>query len=196
MSNEELGRISVSCVVAVIAGSLLLSPSIWGMAPILWWLVYTLGCGVLLNTKRGEKPSRLALFALAPALAPLVAVLYLFLIDKLDRFSDLDADNPRFPLLLLFFVLVSWLGIFLFSFARLAVLGFLRWVAKGKGTDWLSKAELTVRALIGLLAALALLAATLASRGSGDTDPRGKRGRPPQATGSAGASGAKSGSPS
>src|SRR5450755_2116896 len=80
--QERLGRLAASCAVAVL-GTIPLENSC-GIFPnvIVWWLVYTLGSGLVLNSRRGENLPVLARYAILPALTPMITYGVLFLADK------------------------------------------------------------------------------------------------------------------
>ena len=111
-SAENLGRLAVSSIVSVL-GFVALNQAC-GLMPnvVVWWLIYCVGSGVVLNSDSGAPPKELALLAILPAVVP--AMMAGFFVAA-ERPICLSLPNPWIPLMLPFF---SWFAIFIFSFSR------------------------------------------------------------------------------
>src|SRR5262245_43157622 len=112
MKPDSLGRLALSSIFAVLGFIALIRRC--GVFPtlIVWWLFYCIGCGVVLNTEKGEQISALAIMALLPAAIPIAMAGFFVAVDR-----PLCLSMPGSATLLLLPV-ASWFSIFVFSFAR------------------------------------------------------------------------------
>lgn len=117
--QAALGRLALSSIVAVL-GFVALNQAC-GVMPnvIVWWLVYCIGSGTVLNSEAGEPPKALALFSLLPAIVPILMLGFFVIAEKP---VCLSLPSPWIPLML---PVASWLAIFIFSFSRTPLRGFV-----------------------------------------------------------------------
>jgi hypothetical protein len=158
MTKEAMGRVATASIIGVLA-FVVLNRSC-GMIPdvVIWWLVYALGCGVVLNTEKGEAQRALARLAILPSLVPVIVLLFFVLADQR---VCLSLPTPWIALL---FPLASWAGIFVFSFARDPI-GSLITFLVNPGTEERTRRLITVvQLMISGLAAIVLALTTLGGR--------------------------------
>lgn len=164
MKAETLGRMAASCIIAVIAGVELLTHCDNPPIAMIWWLVFTIAAGVFLNSRVGERILYLAFASLAPAVVPLFVLAYpAIILDQEVCFSGAkfsEFDRGTRIVIVMFFIAVSWMGIFLFSFARSGLLAALKLLARDQTSQNLHRIEATIRAACAVVGACALLYAS------------------------------------
>ena len=115
-SQEILGRLAISSIVAVL-GFIALNQACGVMPSVaIWWLLYCIGSGTVLNSETREPPKVLALLSVLPAFVPVLMLGFFVL-----------AENPvclslPSPWILLMLPVVSWFAIFVLSFSRAPLL--------------------------------------------------------------------------
>jgi hypothetical protein len=166
--HERMGRLAASCVVAVV-GAIVLSNACQSASPtpsIAWWLVYTLGAGLVLNTQRGENPRVLALLAALPALTPMIVFGFLLFRTQSSSTSLVCMSFPVPPPMMLPFAillpLITWLAIFIFSFGWVPARSVSRFIEKvSKRPAQVRKVANAIRMLVAALVTVVMLIATL-----------------------------------
>lgn len=162
MKSEALTRLSFSTICAVLGAVALMGTCGSLRQAVLWWLVYSVACGVVLNTKAGEKPKQVALLAILPGVAPSLVAAFLWLFSPDDFcFSLATSTSERFALLLIALAAISWFGVFVFSFSRDVILRTAKLLSYKGSAQKLEKMEATLRTLIGVVLAVLLLLKTL-----------------------------------
>jgi len=162
--QERLGRLSASCAVAVI-GTLPLENSC-GEFPnvIVWWLLYTLGSGLVLNSRKGEDPSVLRKYAILPALTPMITYGVLFLAEKANLCISFPLSHNIYKAVATVVALpvLTWTAIVIFSFGREPAMAFARWIAgKEVSTERIERIGSTIRSVVTTLSATVILIAGL-----------------------------------
>ena len=94
---EMSGRVAVAAILAVIGTVALMRACDRVPDVIVWWLVYALGSGIVLNSAKGERTSILAVTAVVPAVVPIGVLGFFGLAEKP---ICLSLPNPKIPLLL------------------------------------------------------------------------------------------------
>jgi len=150
ISNEEMGRLAVSSIVAVM-GFIVLNKAC-GLIPdvIIWWLLYAIGSGVVLNTEQGERPATLMKLSILPAIVPVLMLVFFTIVG-----IDLCLSLPS-PWIILMLPIVSWVSIFIFSFARAPISQFVSWVVTGGSVNKINKVITAIQIIISGVAAIAL----------------------------------------
>ncbi|TLX52434.1 hypothetical protein CWC31_00940 [Pseudoalteromonas ruthenica] len=164
MKNEEVGRLGVACILAVL-GALVEAQSDYCKDfdlfrnPILWWLLMIIGAGVTLNAAKGSsKKVLLASSALTTTCFFSVAA-FMFLLDQSNNFcfSGVTANHPAFELLAGFVFLATIGSIFLLSHSTPILKSIVTVAANSSTTEKIENIEKAIRALIGLAAAILLI---------------------------------------
>lgn len=150
-----LGRLAVSSIVAVL-GFVALNQAC-GVMPnvIIWWLLYCIGSGTVLNSETGEPPKVLALLSALPAIVPVLMLGFFVLAEKP---VCLSLPSPWIPLML---PVVSWLAIFILSFSRTPLRGFVEILVRPdteqKAKRVISMLQLLIAGVTGSVLALLTL---------------------------------------
>lgn len=166
--NERLGRLAASCAIAVL-GTIPLENSC-GQFPavIVWWFVFVLGSGLVLNSRKGEDLGTLAKYAILPALVPMITYGVLFLADQAKLCVSFPlAGNPYKAIATVVVLpLLTWLAIVIFSFGRVPALTFARWFAGPEATvEHVEKIGSIIRSVVTTLSAAVTLIAGLGKPG-------------------------------
>lgn len=170
MRNEELGRLGVACIIAVLGalveGQLELCPELQEAAgepmsriAIFWWLLMIVGCGVILDATQGTSRPRLVVAAIFVASVFLGVAVYMAALDRSEQFcfSGLSKSHPAMVPLMIALWFVTAIGVFLLSFSRPLLKKLLKAVSDDRTPKRIATMEKTIRAAISALAVLALL---------------------------------------
>ncbi|HEX2855755.1 MAG TPA: hypothetical protein VHO24_21140 [Opitutaceae bacterium] len=152
------GRLALSTIVAIL-GFIALNQACNLLPDVLiWWLIYTIGSGVVLNADDTIQPGTLALLAVWPAFVPVI-VLGFFLLAGMNL--CLSLPTPWIGMLL---PPVSWFAIFIFSFARKPLRAMFESAGDKKTEEQIKRAISVVQIVIGGIIAIALALSGLGSR--------------------------------
>jgi hypothetical protein len=159
-TSEKRGRLAVSTIVAIVGTVALINAC--GKMPqvIVWWLLFTIGCGVMLNSEEGTPAKELALTALLPTLTPLLVGLFMFAID-INSSPCISFPWGRSPFAVPLLFMFTWIAIFLFSYARQPLLEFSEWLATKRAGGNIDRIFWASRAILVGVAGLVLLIASL-----------------------------------
>jgi len=157
-TKEQLGRLAISSIIAVLGFVALLNSC--GLIPgvVIWWLIYAIGCGVVLNTEEGEAPRILALLSLLPALIPIAMAIFFKIAGR-----DLCLSLPGISVLFML-PITSWFSIFIFSFARSPLAAFVKWIIEGSSEEKVKKVVTVIQLIISGVAAIALALSILGNK--------------------------------
>jgi hypothetical protein len=158
-----LPRIAISTIVAMIGGIALMQQA--GKVAeqfkdpgslISWWLLYAVCSALALSTKRDDALREVAAIALLPALVPVIQALIIqFITGVLAKLSGVPLTLKRAIVI----SVVDWIGIFLFSYGRQAILKAIEWASNPETKERLKTIEAVVRRLALLIGTLALIIA-------------------------------------
>jgi hypothetical protein len=155
VSNASLGRLAISSIIGVL-GFVALNQSCGVMPNVaIWWLLYCIGCGTVLNSEAGEAPKALAVLSILPAAVP-VLMLGFFVVAKKPVCVSLP--SPWIPLIL---PPASWFAIFVFSFARTPLSGFVETIGRAETEAKAKRAVSVIQLIIGGVTGTALALLTL-----------------------------------
>lgn len=165
LTNDRLARLAVSSLAAVVGGILLLDTCGNLFRAIGSWLLYSVVCAVLLNSREGEDLRTLSRLAILPAISPLLVLAYpaLFLNQGIC-FSgvQLTGRASGFILGLCAFVFVaSYCAISLFAFGRTMLLAALTASSTAAMAERIRRIDATVRVLTTLVGSAGLLCLAL-----------------------------------
>lgn len=150
ISQLALGRLALASIVGVL-GFIALNQSC-GVMPnvVIWWMIYCIGAGVVLNTETGEAPKTLAVLSIFPALVPALMAGFFVLAEKP---VCLSLPSKWIPFML---PVVSWLAIFIFSFARTPLRGLIELLVRPDTEQKASRAISVAQILITGVSTIAL----------------------------------------
>lgn len=150
ISQLALGRLALASIVGVL-GFIALNQSC-GVMPnvVIWWMIYCIGAGVVLNTETGEAAKTLAVLSIFPALVPALMAGFFVLAEKP---VCLSLPSKWIPFML---PVVSWLAIFIFSFARTPLRGLIELLVRPDTEQKASRAISVAQILITGVSTIAL----------------------------------------
>lgn len=154
-THASLGRLAVSSIIAVL-GFVALNQAC-GLMPnvVVWWLIYCIGSGIVLNSESNEPHKALALLSILPAMVPAVMAGFFVIAE---RSVCLSLPNPWIPVMLPFF---SWFAIFIFSFSRTPLSRFVDVLIRPDTEAKTKRAISVLQLLIAGVTAIALALLTL-----------------------------------
>ena len=164
MKNEEIGRLGVACILAVL-GALVQAQSDYCKDaelfrnPILWWVLMVIGAGVTLNATNGSSKKLLLGSSALTTTCFFSAATFMFLLEQSNNFcfSGITTNHPAFELLAVFVFLVTIGGIFLLSHSTPILKSIVTVAADSSTKEKIENIEKVIRALIGLTAAILLI---------------------------------------
>jgi hypothetical protein len=150
-----------ACAVVSAFGTAVLFPAIqaWKEVDILWWLLYVLICAIPIGGGRVEIGTADRLWiALLPPLCQLIDILFQVLVmGHTMGLSDVQSDNPRFWVLAVFIMAITWPFTVLFSFSRKLTETMSAWLARKSSEQQIKNASRATTAAVGLIGAVSLL---------------------------------------
>lgn len=158
ITPASLGRLALSSIVAVL-GFVALNQAC-GEVPgvVVWWLIYCIGSGAVLNSEAGESPKTLAVLSLLPASVPVMMLGFFVIAEKP---VCLSMPSKWIPYML---PVVSWFAIFIFSFSRTPLRSFVEHLiapgAEEKAKRAISLLQLLIAGITGTALALLTLGRT------------------------------------
>lgn len=158
LTQEQRGRLAMSTLIGVIAFVALNQAC--GVIPdiVIWWLIYVLGSGVVLNTTKGEPPRVLVRLAILPALAPVLVAGFFILAQQ-----PMCISVPS-PLAVVILPVASWAGIYVFSGARKPIITFVKFALRPKTKERVERITTIIQLIISSIAAIVLALTTLGKR--------------------------------
>jgi hypothetical protein len=163
MSNEEIGRIGIACLIAALGALVeaqleLCSEGLIRRA-IFWWLVMVVGCGVILDATNGMPKRRLLLASVIVSSSFIATAAFMSVVDQSGRFcfSAVNEQHPAFFALAGFVWIITIISIYLLSFSRPLLEKILAHASREKTAEQIGFIERTIRAVVGLIAAVTLL---------------------------------------
>jgi hypothetical protein len=149
-----------TCALVSAFGSVVMMPSIqvWKDVNLLWWLFFVLAAGIA--TGGGKDPLfgfQRAIVAAVPAGCELIYIGFQFALGHAFGLSGLYPDNPRFWIIVLFLLLLTWGFTYLFSYCRQLVAELIRWVSDSQSVTQVERVSKVISAVIGLIGVIGLL---------------------------------------
>ncbi|WP_041590118.1 hypothetical protein [Teredinibacter turnerae] len=164
MKNEEIGRLGVACILAVL-GALVEAQSDYCKDvslfrnPILWWLIMIVGAGITLDATKGSSKKVLLASSTITTISFFSVATFMFLLDQTNNFcfSGITTNHPAFEILS-GFVFVATIGsIFLLSHSSPILKSIVTVASNANTPERIENIEKTIRALVGLAAAIVLV---------------------------------------
>lgn len=155
------GYIATTCIVSVLAAVVLSRSTLSDLGEaIVYWLLYALTCGILINQRVGTRPGNLFLYSL-PSPTVLIAVfLFELIFNGATLISGKQLQVSQLPDVWWLFVIIwilSVVAIWVFSFARDVVLFALKSVFS-LSTANAGRIEATLNWLVRIVGVAGLLA--------------------------------------
>lgn len=158
MLQNNLPRLAVSCILAVLGFVALHNAC--GILPdvIIWWLLYTVACGIVIHPKGRSRIGDHAVLAILPALTPVLVLLF-FVIAEHDICYSVPNQWAAVALLP-----ASWFAIFIFSFSKAPILAAIKYLG---GPTSKEKLDRIFRAFSVVVAGVIACVMALAALGHG-----------------------------
>lgn len=165
-NRERLGRLAASCAIAVIGTVSLENACNHFPVVIVWWLLYTIACGLVLNTRRGESLTALLFLAIAPTATPIMTELVLLLSgqDNLCISIHLPDDPLKRVAIVILIPTVTWAAIVIFSFGNGPAKAAARWVQKLTPKGNVEEIGSVIRAIVSVVIAIVLALSRLGAQ--------------------------------
>jgi hypothetical protein len=160
--HERLGRLAASSAVAVAGAIALFNTCNKPTLSIAWWLVYTIGAGLVLSPKRGDSLKVIALLALLPAATPMIVYSLVLNLTEYEVCMSFAIRPDRVLAFAILLPLITWLAIFIFSFGRLPAKSAARFIlGTSENPERIEKIASAIRSIIAAIAMIVLLISAL-----------------------------------
>jgi hypothetical protein len=163
MSNEELSRVGVACVIAALSALVeaqleLCSGEDMFRNAVFWWLLMIVGCGVVIDATKGSTKKVLFFSSAMISSAFLGTGAFMSVMDVSGNFcfSGVTENHPAFIPLTTFVWLITCLAVFLLSFSSPVIKNMVFAATKDKTVQQIENVEKSIRAIIAAIATLVL----------------------------------------